>query len=93
LWNDPYLFKVSTEGLIRRCVAGKEAKSIMWHFHSSAYGGHHIAKRTIAEILQSGFSWRTLFKDYQEFLKQCDKASEQVVSLRGMRCTSIEFYK
>ena len=29
LWDDPYLFKVSTDGLIRRCVAGEEAKSIM----------------------------------------------------------------
>ena len=29
LWDDPYLFKVSTDDLIRRCVAGEEANSIM----------------------------------------------------------------
>jgi len=29
LWDDPYLFKVSTDGLIRRSVAGEEANSIM----------------------------------------------------------------
>jgi len=55
LWDDPYLFKVSTDGFIRRCVAGEEANSIMWHCHSSAYGGHHSGERTAAKILQSGF--------------------------------------
>jgi len=49
MWDDPYLFKVSIDGLIRRCVAGEEAKSIMWHCHSSAYGGHHSGERTIVE--------------------------------------------
>jgi len=73
LWDDPYLFKVSTEGLIRRCVVGKEANRIMWHCHSSAYGGHHSGERTAAKLLQSDFWWQTLFKDCQDFVKQCDK--------------------
>jgi len=51
LWDDPCLFNVSTDGLIRRCVAGKEANSIMWHCHSSAYGGHHSGERTAVKIL------------------------------------------
>jgi len=73
LCDDPYLFKVSTDGLIRRCVAGEEANSIMWHYHSSAYGGHHSGERTAAKILQSGFWWSTLFKDCQDFVRRCDK--------------------
>ncbi|GAU41120.1 hypothetical protein TSUD_288100 [Trifolium subterraneum] len=73
LWDDPYLFKESPGGLIRRCVAGEEAKSIMWHCHSSAYGGHHGGERTAAKILQCGFWWPTLFKDCIEFVKNCDK--------------------
>jgi len=55
LWDDPYLFKVSTDGLIRRCVVGEDANNIMWHCHSSAYGGHHNGERTTAKIMQSGF--------------------------------------
>jgi len=55
LWDGPYLLKVSTNGLIRRCVVGEEAKSIMWHCHSSAYRGHHNGERTATKILQSGF--------------------------------------
>jgi len=54
LWDNPYLFKVSTDGLIRRCVVGEEANSIMWHCHSSAYGDHHSGERTTAKILKSG---------------------------------------
>jgi hypothetical protein len=73
LWDDPYLFKVGPDGLIRRCVAGDEAKSIMWHCHNSAYGGHHGGERTAAKILQSGFWWPTLFKDCVEFVTNCDK--------------------
>jgi len=67
------LFKVSTNSLIRRCVAGEEANRIMWHCHSSAYGGHHSGERTAAKVLQSGFWWPTLFKDCQDFVKPCDK--------------------
>jgi hypothetical protein len=73
LWDDPYLFKVGTDGLIRRCVAGEEAHSIMWHCHSSAYGGHHSGERTAAKILQSGFWWPTLFKDCHDFVTRCDR--------------------
>jgi hypothetical protein len=51
LWDDPYLFKVSTDGLIRRCVAGEEANSIMWHCHSSAARGHHSGERTAVKVL------------------------------------------
>ena len=55
LWDDPYLFKVSTNSLIRRCVTGEVANSIMWHYHSSAYGAHHSGERTAAKVLQSSF--------------------------------------
>jgi len=73
VWYDPYLFRTNTDGLLRRCVAGDEVKSIMWHCHSSACGGHHDGERTAAKVLQSGFWWPTLFKDCQEFVRQCDK--------------------
>ena len=45
LWDYPHLFKVSTDSLIRCCLAGEEAKSIMWHCHSSAFGGHHSGEK------------------------------------------------
>ena len=59
--------------MIRSCVAGEEANSIMWHCHSSAYGGPHCGERTAAKILHSGFWWPTIFKDCQEFVRRCYK--------------------
>jgi len=77
VWDDPYLFKVSADGLIRRCVAGKEANYIMWHCHSSANGGHHSGERTAEKVLQSGFWWPSIFKDCQAFAQRCDKCQKK----------------
>ncbi|MCH80681.1 hypothetical protein A2U01_0001453 [Trifolium medium] len=60
-WDDPYLFKMGSDGLIRRCVADDEIHSIMWHCHNSPCGGHHSGLRTASKILQCGFYWPTIF--------------------------------
>ncbi|GAU50532.1 hypothetical protein TSUD_369590 [Trifolium subterraneum] len=64
--------QIGQDGLMRRCVDENEARDIMWHCHSSPYGGHHSGPRTAAKVLQSGFFWPTLFKDCTEFVKSCD---------------------
>ncbi|MCH85904.1 hypothetical protein A2U01_0006756, partial [Trifolium medium] len=53
-WDDPYLYKEGSDGIMRRCASGAEAGNIMWHCHSSDYGGHHsnISKRN--EMPQKG---------------------------------------
>ncbi|CAJ2653497.1 unnamed protein product [Trifolium pratense] len=71
-WDDPFLFKMSNDGMIRRCVADSEIRGIMWHCHNSPCGGHHSGPRTAAKVLQSGFFWPTIFQDCMEFVKACD---------------------
>ncbi|CAJ2640369.1 unnamed protein product [Trifolium pratense] len=71
-WDDPFLFKMSNDGMIRRCVADNEIRGIMWHCHNSPCGGHHSGPRTAAKVLQSGFFWPTIFQDCMEFVKACD---------------------
>ena len=51
VWDDPYLFKIGGDGLLRRCVSRGESKSILWHCHNSPYGGHFNGERTAAKIL------------------------------------------
>ena len=63
LWDDPYLFKVSADGLISCCVAGKEANGILCHCHSSAYEGHHNGERTMEKRCDK----------CQAFVQRCDK--------------------
>ena len=43
LWNEPYLFRVCSDGLLRRCVLAKEATKIIERCHSWPYGGHYGA--------------------------------------------------
>ena len=52
VWDDPHLFRAGADNLLRRCVIKEEARSILWHCHSSPYGGHHSEDRTTAKVLQ-----------------------------------------
>lgn len=72
VWDEPYLFKMGIDNLLRRCVTEDESKSILWHCHNSPYGGHYSGQRTAAKVLQSGFYWPTLFKDAHVHAKNCD---------------------
>jgi hypothetical protein len=54
LWDEPYLFRVCSNGLLMRCVPAEEEMKIIEKCHSSPYGGHYGAFRTHAKIWQSG---------------------------------------
>jgi hypothetical protein len=71
MWDDPYLFRVCSDGLLRRCVPTKEGIKITERCHSSPYGGHCGAFRTNAKIWQSGFFWPTMYEDTKDFVRRC----------------------
>ena len=48
LWDDPYLYRGSVDGLIRRVP---RKLSILEACHSSPVGGHHSGIRTVHKIL------------------------------------------
>ena len=50
VWDEPYLFKLGGDNLLRRCVTSDEAKSILWHCHNSPYGGHYNGMRTATKV-------------------------------------------
>ena len=58
--------------IIRRCVLETEQGGIMEKLHASSYEGHFAGDKIAQKILQSGFYWPTLFKDYFEWVKHCD---------------------
>jgi hypothetical protein len=72
-WDDPFLYKKGVDGIIRHRVPEIEQQSIIRDCHAIPYGGHHDGQQTAAKVSQSGFYWPTLFKDYAEFVKVCDK--------------------
>ncbi|GJS93882.1 reverse transcriptase domain-containing protein [Tanacetum coccineum] len=45
-WDDPYLFCICADQIIRRCVHGQEALDILKACHEGPTGGHHSANLT-----------------------------------------------
>ena len=50
LWDDPYLYRVCADGLLRRCVPTAEGMRIIEKCHAAPYGGHYGVYRTQAKI-------------------------------------------
>ncbi|GJY53533.1 reverse transcriptase domain-containing protein [Tanacetum coccineum] len=63
IWDDPYLFKSCLDGIVRRCVFGKELHEILEQCHTGPTGGHYGADITARKVFESGFYWPTIFKD------------------------------
>ena len=72
-WDEPFLYKLGPDNILRRCVAEEEHEAILDACHMSPYGGHFAGHKTAAKVLQSGFFWPTLFKDAHKFAQVCDK--------------------
>jgi hypothetical protein len=71
LWDDPYLYRVCADGLLRRRIPAFETWKILECCHSSPYGGHYGAFRTNARVWQSGFYWPTMYDDAKPFVRRC----------------------
>ncbi|RVW70091.1 Retrovirus-related Pol polyprotein from transposon 17.6 [Vitis vinifera] len=62
-WEEHFLFKYCADQIIRKCVPEEEQQGILSHCHESACEGHFASQKTAMKVLQSGFSWPSLFKD------------------------------
>ncbi|GJU47507.1 reverse transcriptase domain-containing protein [Tanacetum coccineum] len=60
-WDDPYLFKICANQVIRLCVAGQEAIDILKACHSGPIGGHYGANYTTKKVFDSRFYWPTIY--------------------------------
>jgi hypothetical protein len=73
LWDDPYIYQVCADGLLRRCIPAFEIWKILEHCHSSPYGEHYGAFRSNAKVWQSGFYWPTMYDDAKSFVRHCSR--------------------
>ncbi|GJX53001.1 reverse transcriptase domain-containing protein [Tanacetum coccineum] len=76
-WDDPFLFKICADQVIRRCVHGKEALDILKACHNGPTRGHHGANSTTKKVFDAGFFWPTIYKDAHELVKNCDSCQRQ----------------
>nr|GEV67776.1 reverse transcriptase domain-containing protein [Tanacetum cinerariifolium] len=76
-WDDPYLFKICEDQIIRRCVHGQEANDILKACHEGPTGGHHGANFTAKKVFDVGFFWPTIYRDAHDLVTRCDACQRQ----------------
>ncbi|GKB14582.1 reverse transcriptase domain-containing protein [Tanacetum coccineum] len=76
-WDDPYLFLICADQIIRRCVHGQEANDILKACHEGLTGGHHSANLTARKVFDAGFFWPTIYRDAHTMIKSCDTCQRQ----------------
>nr|GEZ83940.1 reverse transcriptase domain-containing protein [Tanacetum cinerariifolium] len=76
-WDDPYLFKICADQIIKRCVSGQEAVDILKACHSGPTEGHHGTNYTARKVFDSGFYWPTIYRDAQNLVKNYDVCQRQ----------------
>nr|GEX58667.1 reverse transcriptase domain-containing protein [Tanacetum cinerariifolium] len=76
-WDDPYLFRICSDHIIRRCVHGKEAYDILKACHEGPIGGHHGVNFTAKKVFDAGFFWPTFYRDAHNLVKSCDICQRQ----------------
>ncbi|CAM9000551.1 unnamed protein product [Rhodiola kirilowii] len=73
VWDDPYLWKIGADQILRRCIPNDEIALVLIFCHEQACGGHFRPRRTARKILDNGFFWPSLFRDAYEHCKKCDR--------------------
>nr|GEU95009.1 DNA-directed DNA polymerase [Tanacetum cinerariifolium] len=76
-WDDPYLFRICADQIIRRCVHGQEAFEILKACHEGPTGGYHGANLTAKKVFDAGFFWSSIYRDAHEMIKTCDICQRQ----------------
>ncbi|GJX24221.1 reverse transcriptase domain-containing protein [Tanacetum coccineum] len=76
-WDDPYLFRICADQIIRRCVHGQEANDILKACHEGPTRGHHSANFTARKVFVAGFFWPTIYQDAHTMIKSYDTCQRQ----------------
>nr|GFA41046.1 reverse transcriptase domain-containing protein [Tanacetum cinerariifolium] len=76
-WDDPYLFRICADQIIRCFVHGQEAFEILKACHEGPSGGHHSANLTAKKVFDAGFFWPSIYRDAHEMIKTCDICQRQ----------------
>ncbi|GJU04170.1 reverse transcriptase domain-containing protein [Tanacetum coccineum] len=76
-WDDPYLFRICADQIIRRCVFGQEALEIFKACHEGPTGGHYRANITPRKVFDAGFFSPTIYQDAHSMIKSCDACQRQ----------------
>ncbi|GJV82030.1 reverse transcriptase domain-containing protein [Tanacetum coccineum] len=68
-WDDPYLFKVCADQVIRRCVFCQEAHDILMACHSRPTRGHRGVNYTAKKVFDARFYWPPIYRDGHDLVE------------------------
>ncbi|GJZ10973.1 reverse transcriptase domain-containing protein [Tanacetum coccineum] len=71
-WEEPFLFKVCSDGMIRRCVSAPETRTILDQCHQGLTVGHYGPITTAKKVLDSEFYWPTIIKEAHTLVRLCE---------------------
>nr|GFA87734.1 reverse transcriptase domain-containing protein [Tanacetum cinerariifolium] len=76
-WDDPHIFRICADQIIRRCVHGQEAFEILKACHEGPSRGHHGANLTTKKIFDAVFFWPSIYRYAHKMIKPCDICQRQ----------------
>ncbi|GKD38146.1 reverse transcriptase domain-containing protein [Tanacetum coccineum] len=90
-WDDPYLFRIGEDQVIRRCVFGQETVDILMAYHNGPIGGHLGANYTAKKIFDSGFYWQLFTKMPMTWSYSVTLVNVKVKSRKKIKCPKMQF--
>ncbi|GJW93235.1 reverse transcriptase domain-containing protein [Tanacetum coccineum] len=78
-WDDPYLFWISADQIIRLCVHGQEANDILKACHEGPTWGHYSANLTARKVFVADFFWLAIYQDAHTMIKSCDTWNKYIL--------------
>nr|GEX02497.1 reverse transcriptase domain-containing protein [Tanacetum cinerariifolium] len=76
-WDDPFLFKIYADQVIRRCVHGQVVVDILKACHNRPTEGHYGLNYTAKKVFDFGFYWPTIYRDAHDLVKSCNACQRQ----------------
>ncbi|RDY07875.1 Retrovirus-related Pol polyprotein, partial [Mucuna pruriens] len=68
IWDDPYLWRLCNDQVIRKCIPDAKITLVLQFCHATLGGGHYGSTRTARKVLDCGFYWPTIFRDAYQFV-------------------------
>ncbi|RDY05346.1 hypothetical protein CR513_10824, partial [Mucuna pruriens] len=76
IWDDPYLWRLCSDKVIRMYIPDTEINSVLQFYHSTPGRGHHRSTRTARKVLDCGLYWPTIFRDAHQFVSTCERCQK-----------------
>jgi hypothetical protein len=67
-----HLYKLGTDGIMRRCLMEHDSSMVLAKVHEGIVGGNYSRKPTTQKVLGIGLWWPTVHKDAKEYCETCD---------------------